>query len=222
MERALAGPQVVFELFGIPITETIVNTWIVMAIMIIAAYLVTRKFEKLPSGVQNAVEALVEGINDLTVMVMGEKGRSFAPYVGTILLFILLCNILGLFALWPPTADANTTIGLALITFFLVQYNAIKAKGFLGYLKSLLWEPIPILFAPINIISELATPVSLGFRLFGNILAGVVIMGLIYSAVPILVPVPLHAYFDLFAGILQSFIFTMLTMVFVSMAMETD
>lgn len=222
MERALAGPQVVFELFGIPITETIVNTWIVMAIMIIAAYLVTRKFEKLPSGVQNAVEALVEGINDLTVMVMGEKGRSFAPYVGTILLFILLCNILGLFALWPPTADANTTIGLALITFFLVQYNAIKAKGFLGYLKGLLWEPIPILFAPINIISELATPVSLGFRLFGNILAGVVIMGLIYSAVPILVPVPLHAYFDLFAGILQSFIFTMLTMVFVSMAMETD
>lgn len=222
MEKALAGPSVVFEVFGIPITETIVSTWIVMAVIIIGAFLLTRRFEQLPRGIQNVAEALVEGINDFTAQTMGEKNRWFAPYAGTLLVFIFLSNISGLFALWPPTADAATTLGLAIMTFVLIQYNNVKHKGFLGYMKTLFMEPIPLVFAPMNIISELATPISLGFRLFGNILAGVVIMGMIYSIVPILVPVPLHVYFDLFAGILQSFIFTMLTMVFVSMATETD
>ena len=222
MEKALAGPSVVFEIFGIPITETVVSTWIIMAVIIVGAFILTRRFEKLPRGVQNVAEALVEGINDFTAQTMGEKNRWFAPYAGTLLIFIFLANISGLFALWPPTADANTTIGLALMTFVLILYSNIRYKGLLGYLKGLFLEPIPIVFAPINIIGELATPVSLAFRLYGNILAGVVIMGLIYSAVPVLIPVPLHFYFDLFAGILQSFIFTMLTMVFVSMAMETD
>ncbi len=222
MEKALAGPSVVFEIFGIPITETVVSTWIIMAVIILGAFILTRRFEKLPRGVQNVAEALVEGINDFTAQTMGEKNRWFAPYAGTLLIFIFLANISGLFALWPPTADANTTIGLALMTFVLILYSNIRYKGLLGYLKGLFLEPIPIVFAPINIIGELATPVSLAFRLYGNILAGVVIMGLIYSAVPVLIPVPLHFYFDLFAGILQSFIFTMLTMVFVSMAMETD
>lgn len=222
MEKALAGPSEVFNLFGIPITETVVSTWIIMAVIIIGAFLLTRRFEQLPRGVQNVAEALVEGISDFTAQTMGERNRWFASYAGTILIFIFLANISGLFALWPPTADAATTIGLALITFVLIVYSNIKYKGLFGYLKSLIWEPIPIIFAPMNIISELATPVSLAFRLYGNILAGVVIMGLVYSAMPILIPVPLHFYFDLFAGVLQSFIFTMLTMVFVSMAMDTE
>jgi F-type H+-transporting ATPase subunit a len=222
LEKALAGPSVVFEIFGIPITETVVSTWIIMAVIIVGAFLLTRRFEQLPRGVQNVAEAMVEGINDFTAQTMGERNRWFAPYAGTILIFIFLANISGLFTLWPPTADAATTIGLALITFVLILYSNIKYKGLFGYLKGLFWEPIPIIFAPINIIGELATPVSLAFRLYGNILAGVVIMGLVYSAMPILIPVPLHFYFDLFAGVLQSFIFTMLTMVFVSMAMDTD
>ena len=222
LEKALAGPSVVFEIFGIPITETVVSTWIVMAVIIVGAWILTRRFEQLPRGLQNVAGALVEGINDFTASTMGEKNRWFAPYAGTLLIFIFLSNISGLFALWPPTADAATTLGLAMMTFVLIQYNNVKHKGLGGYIKALFWEPIPILFSPINIIGELATPISLGFRLYGNILAGVVIMGMIYSIVPILIPVPLHFYFDLFAGILQSFIFTMLTMVFVSMATETE
>lgn len=222
MDKALKGPNVVFEIGSIPITETIVSTWIIMAIIIAGAFILTRKFEKMPQGLQNVAEALVDGINNFTMQTMGEQNRWFASYAGTLLIFIFLSNISGLLALWPPTADAATTIGLALITFVLIQFHSLKSKGLFGYIKSLVWEPIPILFAPINIISELATPVSLAFRLYGNILAGVVIMGMIYSVVPIGVPIPLHMYFDLFAGILQSFIFTMLTMVFVSMAMETS
>lgn len=222
LEKALNGPSVVFEILGIPITETVVSTWIIMAVIIIGAYLLTRRFERLPSGVQNVAEAIVESINDFTASTMGEKNRWFAPYAGTLLIFIFFSNISGLFALWPPTADAATTIGLALMTFVLIQYNNVKYKGLGGYLKTLFWEPIPIIFSPINIIGELATPVSLAFRLYGNILAGVVIMGMIYSIVPIIIPIPLHFYFDLFAGVLQSFIFTMLTMVFVSMATETE
>ncbi len=222
MDKALEGASVVFEIFGIPITETIVSTWIVMVVIIIGAYLITRSFKRLPSGVQNIAEALVEGINDFTVQTMGEKNRWFASYAGTLLIFIFLANISGLFGLWPPTADTGTTIGLGIMTFFIIQYQGIKNKGIGLYLKNILLEPIPILFAPMNIISELATPISLAFRLFGNILAGVVVMGLIYSVVPIVVPIPLHIYFDLFAGLLQSFIFVMLTMVFVSMAIETE
>lgn len=221
MEKALEGPSVVFEIFGIPINETILNTWIIMGIIIVVAYLISRNFEKMPSGVQNIAEAIVEGVNDFTTSTMGENNRWFASYAGTILIFIFLANISSLFALWPPTADVSTTIGLAIITFVLIQFNGIRSKGIFQYLKGLVWEPIPIIFAPLNIISELAIPVSLAFRLFGNILAGVVVMGLIYSILPIGLPVPLHIYFDLFAGVLQSFIFTMLTMVFVSMAMET-
>jgi F-type H+-transporting ATPase subunit a len=222
LEKALEGASVVFEIFGIPITETIVSTWIVMAVIIIGAYLITRNFNKLPSGAQNVAEALVEGINDFTVQTMGEKNRWFAAYAGTLIVFIFFANISGLFGLWPPTADTGTTIGLGVMTFFIIQYQGIKNKGIGTYLKNILLEPIPIIFAPMNIISELATPVSLAFRLFGNILAGVVVMGLIYSVVPVGIPIPLHIYFDLFAGLLQSFIFTMLTMVFVSMATETE
>jgi len=222
LEKALQGPSVVFEIFGIPINETILNTWIIMAIIILAAYLISRNFDRIPKGTQNVAEAIVESLNDFTVSTMGKGSRWFAPYAGTILIFIFFANISGLFALWPPTADTSTTLGLAIMTFFLIQFNGIKSKGIFNYIKGIVWEPIPIIFAPMNIISELATPVSLGFRLFGNILAGVVVMGMIYSVVPIGIPVPLHIYFDLFAGVLQSFIFTMLTMVFVSMAMETE
>lgn len=222
MEKALEGPSVIFEIFGIPINETIFNTWIIMAVIIVVAYMISRNFKRFPEGAQNIAEALVEALNSFTISIMGEKNLWFAPYAGTLLIFIFVSNISGLFALWPPTADVSTTLGLALISFALIQINGIRSKGLGGYLKGIVWEPIPILFTPMNIASELSTPISLGFRLFGNILAGVIIMGMIYSVAPFGIPVALHIYFDLFSGILQSFIFTLLTMVFVSMAMETE
>jgi len=228
------GPRVVFEFGnGIVITETVTVTWFIMFVLVVFSILATRNLQKVPKGMQIITEAIVDGINGLTKQTMGEHRINFAPYVGTLILFIMLANIAGLFGLRPPTADANTTLSLAIMTFFMIHGFGIISKGLGGYLKGFL-EPMWFLL-PLNIIGELATPISLGFRLFGNIVGGMIIMGLLYGAlgglttflfginIPFLqvgIPAFLHIYFDLFAGLLQSFIFTMLTMVFVSIAMD--
>lgn len=241
------GPKIMFKIATpffsggeqviIPVTETVVNTWLIMAVLILFAYVATRNLQKVPKGMQVATEALVGGIYGLTKQTMGEDKVGFAPYVGTLLMFVAISNIAGLVNVRPPTADVNTTMGLALMTFVMIHGFGIKAKGLGTYLKGFL-EPMPFLL-PLNIMGELATPISLSFRLFGNIVGGVIVMNLLYSAlyslssavfglvgISAVVPVfqviaaPLHIYFDLFAGLLQSFIFAMLTMVFVSIAMD--
>ncbi len=227
-----AGEQVI-----IPVTETVVNTWLIMAVLILFAYMATRNLQKVPKGTQVVTEAIVGGINDLTKQTMGDSRIGFAPYVGTIMMFIGIANIAGLFNVRPPTADINTTMALALMTFAMIHYFGVKSKGIGAYLKGFL-EPMPFLL-PINLMGEIATPISLSFRLFGNIIGGVIVMNLLYGAlyslsgsvfglvgmsavVPVfqVIAAPLHVYFDLFAGLLQSFIFAMLTMVFVSIAMD--
>ncbi|QEK13223.1 F0F1 ATP synthase subunit A [Crassaminicella thermophila] len=227
------GPKIVFTLpGGIPVTETVTNTWLIMVLLIGFSFIVTRKFERVPKGLQNAVELLVDGIYNLTAQTMGEDKIAFAPYIGTIIIYLICANLSGLFGLRPPTADVNTTMGLAIITFVMIHFFGMKRKGVGGYLKGFL-DPFPVML-PLNIIGELATPISLSFRLFGNIVGGLIIMNLLYGGlqslslklgigIPIFqaaIPAPLHLYFDLFAGVLQSFIFSMLTMVFVSIAMD--
>ncbi|MBF4694545.1 F0F1 ATP synthase subunit A [Fusibacter ferrireducens] len=227
------GPRVAFYIGNIAVTETVTVTWFIMFLLLVFSVAVTRNMKKEASGLQLVVEQIVGMINNLTKQNMGEKNIAFAPYVGTLLLLIGISNIIGLFGFRPPTADLNTTMCLSITTFVLTQFFGMKSKGLGGYGKGFL-EPIPFLL-PLNIIGELANPISLGFRLFGNITAGVIIMTLLYGAlgaftdtllgltVPLLqagVPAVLHIYFDLFAGLLQSFIFTMLTMVFISGAME--
>lgn len=222
-------PNKVIQIGDGVISQTIITTWFFMAILIIFSWLVTRNMKQVPGKVQVFVEAFVTGINDLVKMVMGEDKMSFAPYIGTLLLFIGFCNISGLLGFRAPTADMNTTLALSSMTFILIHFSGLRRKGF-GYIKGFL-EPHPVML-PMNIVGELATPISLGFRLFGNITGGLVIMSLLYGAlgsiqvfgfaIGSLIPIPalLHIYFDLFAGILQSFIFSMLTMVFVAMAMD--
>ncbi|QSX05047.1 F0F1 ATP synthase subunit A [Sedimentibacter sp. zth1] len=218
----------------IPITNTVTTTWLIMIVITITCILVTRNFEKIPKKVQNFVELLVDTINNLTKQTMGEDKVRFAPYMGTILIFMAIANTIGIIGLRPPTADLNTTLAFGLVTFCLIQYNAVKSKGVVKRLKGFT-EPI-FLFTPMNLISEITNPISLGFRLFGNIVGGLIIMNLFYgllatlstslfgpNALPVfqlLLPLPFHGYFDIFAGLLQSFIFAMLTMVNVSMAMD--
>lgn len=217
---------------GFRLTETITTMWIISLVLIIGSILLTRNFEKVPKGVQNAVELLVGTIYNLTESTMGRDKLNFAPYVGTLILFLAFSNLLGLIAIRPTTADLNTTLSLALMTFFLIHANGFRKKGFLGYLKSFT-EPF-VLLTPINLIGEIATPISLSFRLFGNLVGGLIIMSLIYSAlaagsaglgssIPFLqigIPAVLHGYFDLFSGLLQTFIFSMLTMIFIAGAMD--
>lgn len=218
MEQLLRGPRSLFEFFGFPITETLVNLWIVMGIIILVAFLLRNSMKsEIPSGMQNFAEFVVESINSLVTQNMGETRRGFAPYMGTLLILIGLANILGVFGMRPPTSDINVTATLAVMTFVLIHYFGLKSKGF-GHIKGFA-EPV-FIFLPLNIIGELAKPVSLAFRLFGNIFAGTAILAMIYEVTPLFVPILPHIYFDLFAGLLQSFIFLMLTMVFITLAIE--
>lgn len=217
---------------GVFITETVINTWIIMAVLVIVSIMLTRNMKLVPEGKQNVAEIIVTMLTGLVGSSMGKDKIGFAPYMGTLMIYIMIANLWGLIGMRAPTADLNTTFALSILTFFLIHGFAIKRKGVGGWIKGQFLEPVAVLF-PLNLISEIATPVSLAFRLFGNIVGGMIIMTLVYGAlgsilsgvlpVPIFmlgIPAVLHAYFDVFAGVLQSFIFTMLTMVFVSMAMD--
>lgn len=167
---------------------------------------------KFSAGVEIAIEMLM-GFVDGT---MGKAGKRYVNYIGTIFLFIFFSNISGLFGLRPPTADYGTTLCLALITFVMIQYASIRYKKWGAFTD--LFQPV-FFFFPMNVISEFATPVSLSLRLFGNVVAGTVMMSLYYGLIPVLfrfgIPSFLHVYFDLFSGAIQTYVFTMLTMTFV-------
>ena len=212
------GVKTVFYLGEIPVTQTIVATWGVMAILVILALVTRFSLKKIPGKLQLFMELIIDGVHWLVDSSMGKDKRGFAPYVLTLALFLVLANLSGLVGVRQPTADLNTTFALALITFIMIHYNGIRSKGPLLYFKGF-FQPIAFLF-PMNIISELALPISLSFRLFGNMLGGVIILALMYSFAPAIAPIIGHLYFDLFAGIIQSFIFVMLTITFISLAMD--
>lgn len=219
-----------YNLFGqeLWITTTHVSVLLVTFSLIIFAVIVNRKIKKAqiedtPGTLQNIAELAVEMLDNMVNTIMGKKARKYVNYIGTIFAFILFSNVSGLLGLRPPTADYGVTLPLALITFVMIQYINIKENK-LGALTSL-FQPIPLFF-PINLIGEIATPISLSLRLFGNILSGTVMMALIYGLLPIFVkigiPAALHIYFDLFSGAIQTYVFCMLTMVFVTDKMATE
>lgn len=220
-----------YQLFGqdLYLTTTHVSMLIVCVTLIIFAIIANRVVKKAdpyktPGVFLNMLELLVQSLDNLVVSNMGKKhGPKFANYIGTLAIFILLSNISGVLGLRAPTADYGVTLPLALITFVMIQYNGFKHQK-MGKIKSL-FEPI-FLFFPINLIGELATPVSMSLRLFGNILSGSVMLGLVYGLLPRLAtliwPAALHAYLDMFSGAIQTFVFCMLTMVFVSDAIGEE
>lgn len=211
------------KLFGqqVWLTTTHVTTFIVAVTILIFAIIARRSILKeeyeVPNGFQNFIEFLVEALEGVVDGSMGRHAKPFVNYIGTIMIFIFLSNISGLFGLRPPTADYGTTLALALITFVLIQYSAIKTSKFGAFTN--LFKPIPLLF-PINLIGEFATPLSLSLRLFGNVMAGTIMLGLWYGLLPVFaklgLPTFLHGYFDLFSGAIQTYVFAMLTMVFIT------
>lgn len=219
MDAILEGARTVFTVFGLPITESVVNTWLVMVVLIILALVLRRNFQLYPDKRQNVVEMIVEGLTSMVTSTMGAKNKGFMPYIATVFLLLLFSNILGIFALRPPTVDFSVTIAYGIVTFVCIHYYALKAKGW-SYLKGMA-EPF-IFLLPMNIIGEVAKPFSLGMRLYGNLLGGSLIMALISGAVALFVPAVASIYFDLFSAILQSFIFVMLTMVFITLAKDDD
>ncbi len=212
------------QLFGhtFYITTTHVSLLIVSAVLIILAVIVNRKVKKAnpedtPGMIQNIFELAVEAIDNMVRGIMGDNARRFRNYIATVMLFVGVANISGLFGLRPPTADYGVTLPLGLITFVMINYCGLK-KNKMQHLTAL-FKPTPILF-PINFIGEIAIPLSLSLRLFGNVLSGTVMMGLIYGLLspPITTGIPavLHIYFDIFSGLIQAYVFCMLTMVYIN------
>lgn len=210
------------------ITETVIWAVIVAAVLIFLALWSTRKMQRVPHGRQIIAELVVSTTYNMVQNIMGKGiGKKFAPYMGSIFLFVVVSNMLGLFGFRPVTTDVNCTFALSLATFVLVQATGIKSMGLGGKLRHMA-SPMKLMF-PIKVIEEIALPISLGFRLFGNILGGMILMSLIYGglataseffcSIPILdavIPLPANLFFDVFEPVLQAYIFTMLSMVFIT------
>jgi F-type H+-transporting ATPase subunit a len=215
-----------FHAFGqeLWVTTTEIGMSIVTVTLLIIAVIANSKMKKaadVPGTFQNIIEYVVETLDKMVYGTMGHNAKRFINYIGTIFLFILFCNIGGLFGLRTPTGDFGVTFMLGIFTFCMVQYQGIKNHG-IGHLTSM-FKPFPVLF-PINLIGEITNPLSQALRLFGNMMSGVVIMGLWYGMMPIFVkigiPSFLHVYCDLFSGCIQTYVFCMLTMVYVSEKMD--
>lgn len=238
------GPKVIFTLpllGGIKVTESIVNMWIIMAVLVALSIWLTRGMKtRDPSGKQLVLEKLVGMLYDMVRDVMGEKYLQFAPYIGTLFLVSIVGSLSSLAGMRPYTGDLSVILSWTIVTFLLIQANNIKNHGVFGWLKSFT-RPVPFI-TPLNIISEIANPVSMTFRHFGNIAAGLVITSLVYgglatlstavlswrpndflASIPIFqvgIPAVLSIYFDLFTSFLQAYILCMLTMVFVQSSGE--
>jgi len=202
--------------YDLYITETHLATWIIMGILITFALIVRfnlNKFKDIPKGLQNVTEAMIEAFDGFVKNSAGEKQMWLGNWYFMSFAFLLLSNIGGLLWLRNPTADWTMTFAFAFVTFILIEYMNIKTRGRKFFLSML---------NPLDLIGELARPVSLSFRLFGNILAGMILMTLLYTVTPVflrvLVPIPLHFFFDLFAGGLQAFVFCVLSLSFIGTA----
>jgi F-type H+-transporting ATPase subunit a len=216
--------QLIIPFFGHNIAlnlEVIVMTWIVFFVLIVFGFLTTRKRDLLPKPMQVLGELIIAQLYELTEDALGEeKSKTYAPLICALFMFLLLSNWIGIVPhLEEPTKDLNTPLSLGLMGFVLAHYAGIKTKGFKEYFKEY-FQPI-FFMMPLNVIGELAKVISISFRLFGNIMGGsiiiLVVSHLIYS---ILLPPLLNAFFGLFVGAIQAFVFTMLTLVYISVQVK--
>jgi F-type H+-transporting ATPase subunit a len=198
--------------------DTLYMTWLAMAIVLVLAIVATRRLALVPTGWQNALEVIVTGLLEQIEATMGPKGKKLAPLIITLFLFLLTANWLGLIpGLTSPTSDLNTTLGLALMIVLLVHQQGICNKGLFSHLQHFI-QP-NIFFLPINIIEETAKPVTLSFRLFGNIMAGEILLIILGMLVPYFIPT-LWLVFSVVVGIIQAFIFTMLSMSYLANSLK--
>ena len=253
MDVSINGSPIYFTipvLGGIKITASLVNTWLVMAVLIALAWWLGRGLTvRNVSRKQVVAEYIVTTVQGFVDGNMGPKFSHFAPFIAGLFSLSALSSLISMVDLFSPTADLSTEVAWALLVFGMITFTKIRTSGVFGYLKGFT-QPVPVL-TPFNIISELATPVSMAFRHFGNIVSGSVINTLVYAAlalashgllslllgwmpgavgevvraIPFLqvgIPAVLSVYFDLFSSFMQAFIFCMLTMLYIASAAEED
>ena len=198
---------------GMPVAESVVVTWIVMAVWMVLALVLTRNLSvRRPGKAQLALETAVSFLNGFVKDNLGKHWRPFAPYLGTVALYIGLSNIIGIFGLTPPTKDISVTAALAVMSMLLIYGAQFRYNGLLGGMKKFA-EPMPLL-VPINLMEVIIRPLALCMRLFGNVLGAFIIMEMIKLLVPAVVPAVLSIYFDLFDGLIQMVVFVFLTTLF--------
>lgn len=212
-------PRVVFSIFGIPITDAVTTTWVVMAIILLLSWALTKSLSSKPSKLQVLFETLIEFYENIAVQVMGEEGKRFVPLVISIGLFILFSNWIEVIPGFnAPTRDLSTTVALAIVAVSSTYIIGIKKKGLRFFKKYI--EPNPI-FLPINILEELVRPISLSFRLFGNILGEEIVIAILVMIVPLILPIPM-ILLGLFTGLIQAFIFSLLTLLYIASAIGEE
>ena len=210
----------VFHLGGMRFTvnsDTLLITWLIIGLLLTFTVLATRRRGMVPGPWQHLSELLVSWIKELCVDALGEQwGKRYYPLVCALFIFLLLCNWIGLVPfLEEPTKDLNTTLGLGIMGFLISHGTAIKVKGFKNYITEY-FKPI-FFMMPLNVVGELAKVISISFRLFGNIMGGsIIIIVVSYLAYGLILPPFLYAFFGLFVGTIQAFVFTMLTLVYIS------
>ena len=247
MNLEVTGAKVLFNIpifGGIPITETIVNTWIVMALIVGLCIFLTHGMQVHARTKRQVVaEYLVGMVRNMVKNNMGERFMHYVPFVGALFSLAMLSSLISMVGMFSPTGDLSTCVGWAVLVFVVITYYKIRTQHIGGYLKGFT-QPVFIM-TPLNMISEVATPISMAFRLFGNIASGSVVTLLLYgglaalssgilglipgavgevlSMIPIFqlgIPAILSIYFDLFTSVLQAFIFCMLTMMYIKLACE--
>lgn len=247
MNLEVTGAKVLFKIpifGGIPVTETIVNTWIVMALIVGLCLFLTHGMQVHARTKRQVVaEYLVGMVRNMVKNNMGERFMHYVPFVGALFSLAMLSSLISMVGMFSPTGDLSTCVGWAVLVFVVITYYKIRTQHIGGYLKGFT-QPVFIM-TPLNMISEVATPISMAFRLFGNIASGSVVTLLLYgglaalssgilglipgavgevlSMIPIFqlgIPAILSIYFDLFTSVLQAFIFCMLTMMYIKLACE--
>lgn len=213
--------NVVFHIGSIPVTESVVVSWIVIAVILLISFVLTRNLKVHDISKRQAfAEFVVTKLNGLVEGMIGEEGRKYVPYLVTVLLYVGFSNLIGVFGFKSPTKDLNVTAALSIMSILLIEGSSIKARGLGKHLKAKC-EPIAIV-APINFLEIFIRPLSLCMRLFGNVLGAFVIMKLIeYICHPVL-PVVFSLYFDLFDGLIQAYVFVFLTSLFIKEGIEME
>ena len=222
---AIAAERYTF--FNISVSETVIASWVIIAIVAVAAVVVRftalRKMNEKPSKLQNILEIIVENISKYTDSKVGNLGFNIGAYIFTVCVFMICSAFVELFGVRPPTADITVTFAFAIITFLLINYYGFKIKGVGGRIKAI-GKPVPFL-APIKIVTDLAIPISLSCRLFGNMLGGMIVIDLLYVALgnaAVGITSVFGLYFNVFHPLIQIFIFVTLSLSFINELTETS
>lgn len=213
MNQSPLQTAILFHIGIVPISRTVLTTWGLMAALTIASWIATRNLRLDASGWQTVVESVVVGIEEQIASLLSRDAAPFLPLLGTLFIFLVAANLCGLLpGVRAPTASVETPAALAAIVFLSVHFYGVRVQGLGGYLKSFL-KPNPIML-PLNILSELTRTVSLAMRLFGNIMSGDMLGGIVLALAGLIVPIPFMAL-GILVGLVQAYIFSVLAAVFI-------